>query len=71
MKSALLSQICDNNTYNIVEIGFVLGMGKSERVLEVVQHSREKGTLQSRAQSKLYANVYFIASFRNYKRLDS
>ena len=40
-------------------------------MLEVVRHPREKGTLQSRAQSKFYANVYFIASFMNYKRLDS
>ncbi|PWW71583.1 hypothetical protein C7212DRAFT_233900, partial [Tuber magnatum] len=43
------------NTYNIDKIGFVLGIGQSERVLEVVRHPREKGTLQFQAQSKFHA----------------
>ena len=38
------------NTYNIDEIGFVMGLGSSERVLEVIRHPRENGELVFRSQ---------------------
>ncbi|RPA89363.1 DDE-domain-containing protein [Choiromyces venosus 120613-1] len=51
------------NTYNIDEIGFLLGMGQSERVLEVVRHPREKGTLQFCAQNESMAKRFLERNF--------
>lgn len=39
------------NIYKIDEIGFLLGLGELERVLEVVRNPRDNGQLKFRAQS--------------------
>ena len=54
-------EIKPHNTYNINEIGFVLGIGQSERVLEVVRHPCEKGKLKFCAQSKFQFIFYLIS----------
>ncbi|RPA94353.1 CENP-B protein, partial [Choiromyces venosus 120613-1] len=34
-----------HNTYNIDEIGFLVGLGASEKVIEVIRHPRQNGSL--------------------------
>ncbi|RPA97056.1 CENP-B protein, partial [Choiromyces venosus 120613-1] len=39
-------EIRPQNTYNLDKVGFLLGLGQSERVLEVIRNPRENGELK-------------------------
>jgi len=46
-------------------MGFLLGLGQSERVLEVVRNPRENGELKYRAQSRLLLLYIIINTNKN------
>ncbi|RPA97361.1 CENP-B protein, partial [Choiromyces venosus 120613-1] len=53
-------EIKPHNTYNIDEVGFLLGLGQSERVLEVIRNPRESGQLKYRVQNGTWEFVTVI-----------